>query len=390
MFKTTIEQNDFFEALKKIKPTVGKGKDVNNVYNKHLYLELFETGGIKKLKLVTTNMSETSVVIANVIDGEIGVCGVIPEFNTFFDMINTIDDVEISIEDLGNCQLSINYKTRKKPIIINGIDSSAFLLSDLPKGNNIITIPGAVLKDGIDKTSLIIHESASNKNIADCVHIITDTNKIQFQARDMLYKRIMVMEIPCTVSKQVDFFVECSKLKNIINSFDISKDITFNISNNNIVLEQDDINIYVTLRTGTFPNCDDYIPKQFRSIVSFNKNEMINSLKRISLMYDKESGIKTCELNIQPNFLDININSMRGEVYESVLCNLKGRSFSISFNVESLIKSLNTVNTDDVKLCFKDRSCGILKPVHPVGYNYRCLMQPVRDKVSKDKEKKAS
>ena len=115
---------------------------------------------------------------------------------------------------------------------------------------------------------------------------------------------------------------------------------------------------------------------------------MINSLKRIQLMFDSKTVTKSkvCFCEFDTMFTTINSNAMKGRITESVMTTLTGDAFKAAFNLDVLLKSLYTIDTPDVQLVQYDTGNIYIAPNNPQGYEQRMIVMQI---VVRDKDKVA-
>lgn len=379
MFSVKIEQLELMEALRKVKATVGKGKDSTNPFDKYLYMEVIEDINCKPvLKLTTTNLNEISEVecpvISTVATGE--VCSLI-EFNVFHNLIETIGssvEIEITDDKVGKA-ISVTYSGRKKPIVLAAPDNSTFSLNQ-PNDQYTTTISMQCgdFKDCVDKASAVIVENESYP-IYNCMHVNVLNGQVIIKAMDAtMSKRMMLFSKMITHTGDGEFFMECNKVKKLLSSMDSTQNINININNNVIMLEQKGLKYYIRLVAGTFPTIEKFMPNQYKIEATINKEETLTALKRVKIMSESGKGIKTCVFSINNVFTNIDLNTNIGSISEIITTTLQGDPLEMGFSIDSMISSLHGINDTDIKMCFYAKQCTVLMPANAKGIIHRILV----------------
>lgn len=379
MFKVNIEQQKLIKALHAIQGSVGKGKQQNPT-DKMVYMQAYTENNINKLKLITTNFNEwTSVTVDLTLPITEGIAPLV-EYDRLLSLASTISPtIEIELSEVSAQGITLNYVGRKTPIEIACHVYNDFAVPPQITPTLTTSVPGSVFKSGLEKASKVIIDS-DQKPLFNCVNITVNPANIIFEAIDGISNRIMAYVVPNTNTSTGKFFVECNKLKNMITGFDDSKPITINVCANNISVVQDNITAMLRLMNGGFPNTLQHMPNQYKNAIAFNKQEMINALKRIQSMYDSTAGLKTCLCQFDNMFSTIKSNSTCGKITESVVTNLSGTAFDKTLVVDTMLRSLYTIETADVQMVEYDRGHICLSPVGAQGYVYKLVVQPVQTK----------
>lgn len=157
-------------------------------------------------------------------------------------------------------------------------------------------------------------------------------------------------------SKSLD---ELSKILDLSNS-----DCYIYVSVNKVLFKIDNILFQTSLLEGTYPNTSRIIPTEFPVVVPFNKDELIQTVERVSLLSpkDKETNynIIKFKLNNDHSVEITSTNQEVGDANEVILPSgdVKGQILNIAFSSRHLIDALKTFNTSEVTINF----AGEVKP----------------------------
>ena len=166
-------------------------------------------------------------------------------------------------------------------------------------------------------------------------------------------------------------------LKTIIDE-DFQVTIEYNNSNAKFILEN--LIIVCRLIDGNYPNYEAVIPTENPNILTIDRNQFLNSLKRVSIFSNKTTHqvrlkLAGAELNISAEDIDFS-----NKAEERLTCDYKGEDIEIGFNSRFLIEMLNNIESNEVSLEMSlPNRAGILKPVsgYEDGEEITMLVMPV-------------
>ena len=326
-FKALIDQKELMEGLRSVKGTVGKkGLAVNGTNTEadvHMEVLMDATSGALYLKLVTNNGSEITECRANILGGDIGVSPLL-EYDKFANIVQTIDEATSIQLDADEGRLSLNYHGRKKPIMFNGSDPGKFhQIPKLPVQDTVV-LPMEVLKDGVEMASLIIKDKATQP-LFNCVNVKAENNTVEFSALDTTHNRMLHYTRSIPTPTQGNFFVESNKLKKMLSGFDTTKDVTINVTESNVTLEQEDATLMIRLINGSFPDVTQFMKTQYIIQAELKKSDLLTALDRAKVLSDMNTALgKSVTLHVDANSVTIDLSSQFGSLYEAVPCVLTG------------------------------------------------------------------
>lgn len=377
MFKIKIEQPKLIKALKDIAGSVGRGK-MDNPTDASVYMRAYNDNGVGKVKFLSTNFNEwTSSTVETIGPVDEGISPLVSH-TTLMAMIGTINPTfEVTLEELKVQLLSIDYVGRKSPIEVPALMAGSFIVEPESIPDLTIQIPCGIFKQGLEKASRVISDDPQ-RLLYNSVNVTLNTNNILFEAIDSVTRRVMVYVVNHANPVEGKFFVEANKIKSMIAGFDDSKPMDIEVGKNNIRVMQDGLTAILRLTFGTFPPILTWFPTSFKSKVVFQKDEMINSLKRIQAMYDNQSVMKIAYCDFENMFSSMTMNSQKGKISEAVTTTLTGSPFKTVFSVDTLLKTLFSVDGQNVEMVLYDNDQVSLSPENPTGFEHKTIvMQPV-------------
>lgn len=200
--------------------------------------------------------------------------------------------------------------------------------------------------------------------------VSTDTNRLCIYEKDFKHSDFNVLIPGLSLKKVLGFCSEASEISIEFNEF-FSK---FNISNNIM---------YVRNIENKFPEIKSVIPKDNDKVLTINKVNLLNVIKRVSVFANKSTNlivfdISENEFTIEANDIEYS-NSAKEEVnyYDYV-----GEPLKIGFNSKYLISILSVIESENIKIEMSSNLKAILiTPQNNTFYTF--LLMPAL--ISEDK-----
>jgi DNA polymerase-3 subunit beta len=130
--------------------------------------------------------------------------------------------------------------------------------------------------------------------------------------------------------------------------------------------------------TGQFPNYEAVLPRDHNRVVTLERNELLDAVRRVSQLADQRSHAVKFELSSE----GIRISSSSpeyGEAVEEIEKPLKGEDLAIGFNAQYLLDFLSAAAEGPVTLELKDeQSAGQMRPLADEAFQYRYVIMPMR------------
>ncbi len=137
--------------------------------------------------------------------------------------------------------------------------------------------------------------------------------------------------------------------------------------------------LYTRLLDGNYPPVEDVIPKDNNINAVVNRELLISSLRRVSVI--SESTTKQIKLSLLADAVQLSGQAQNvGEAEESLPATYSGDEFHIGYNATYLLDLLRTMDSDEVTLSFKlPTTAGVFTPVIENGDpDLLCLVMPLR------------
>lgn len=156
-------------------------------------------------------------------------------------------------------------------------------------------------------------------------------------------------------------------------------DVKISFNKSNAFFDFGDTNLVCRLVDARYPDYNAVIPVDNPNLLTVNKGDFQNCLKRIAIYANKTTN--QVILNISDNSLTVSAQDLdfSNEATEQLACSFEGEPMTIGFNAKFLIEMLNVLETDEVKLELSGPTrAGILLPSETEeGEEILMLVMPV-------------
>jgi len=149
----------------------------------------------------------------------------------------------------------------------------------------------------------------------------------------------------------------------------LEKDPALVVSENQCALDFKEEGVYIISRlvSGTFPDYQQIIPKEFATHVTVLKSDLTNAFRKTSVFLNKFQQVT---LSIMEDSLTIASNNAEvGQITDSVKALVEGEGLSLNFNQQYLIEPLSHITDDSVIMHF----AGIGRPLVITGVSNQTL-----------------
>ena len=163
-----------------------------------------------------------------------------------------------------------------------------------------------------------------------------------------------------------------SLFEGYIGDVDVGKDSAF------AHFAGEDWTLSVRLLEGEYPDYLSVIPEEFNYNALVNREEMIDSIKRLSAI--AESSAFPIKLTFSSNLLVLEISEPEyGEGRDEIDIEYSDEPIEIGFNGKYLLEALGGFDVERVYIRMVDPdSAVVIEPQHPENDTYVCLIMPMR------------
>ena len=159
----------------------------------------------------------------------------------------------------------------------------------------------------------------------------------------------------------------------------VGGEVKVGFTKTNAFFEFDGTLLVCRLIDAKYPDYNAVIPVDNPNLLTVNRTDFQNSLKRISIYANKTTN--QVVLNLSENSLTISAQDLdfSNEATEQMTCNYAGNPIQIAFNAKFLIEMLTILGSDEIKMEMSTPSrAGILLPGEmEEGEDILMLVMPV-------------
>lgn len=271
----------------------------------------------------------------------------------------------------------LTLKAGKARFNIMGLPAKEFPSFPDPEEGSLQAIDGETMRNMIDKTSFAVSTDETRYNINGFL-LEREEGRIKMVATDGHRLALIVSEGDNIAKGQKEGVLLPRKgvmeMKKVLDEKE--GEFFLGITQKNAVMKRDNTVITVRLLEGEFPDYRRVIPKDNDKVVSAKRDDLLASLKRVSILStDKVKGVKfsfsNSKLVLSSSSPDI------GEATEEVDINYSEEDIEIAFNARYFIDMLEALKEEEVRINLKDSlSPGIIRPAGGEDYTY--IIMPMR------------
>jgi DNA polymerase-3 subunit beta len=210
------------------------------------------------------------------------------------------------------------------------------------------SIPSSALLSAVTNTLFAVGTDELRQAMTG-VKFELDTNSINFVATDA--HKLVLHTVKKIVIEETGGFIVPRKALNLLKSALPGDDTLVTVEHNstNVFFSFKEIHLVCRLIDQKYPDYTAVIPKDNTNILTINRAEFLNTLRRISIYSNKTTyqvrlKIKGSELQVSAEDLDFS-----NQADETLACEYSGTDMEIGFNARFLIEMLNTLGGETVK-----------------------------------------
>lgn len=277
-------------------------------------------------------------------------------------------DIEINIDDKDTATIKAGSSVFK----IIGIAEEEFPPIPQFEGNRTFTLDQGVFKKMLTAT-YYSSSTEESRYVLNGVLLSFKEDKLTVVATDGRRMALYEQEVEFPEQSAGDLVIPNKTVNELVKTLGTEGSIKIMVGDNQAAFAYGNLLIITKLIDGTFPNFRQVIPSQCEERVSLEREQLLNAVRRVSLVNDKTSSIT---LAFEKDSLTISTQSAEvGEASESMAIKYRGKSMAIAFNPDFMMDCLRNLTTDEVALEFSDElSPGVMKCDAPFLY----VLMPMR------------
>ncbi|OCC16295.1 DNA polymerase III beta subunit [Dissulfuribacter thermophilus] len=346
MLRAVVKKSLILDPLSKIQTVVDKKTTMHLLNNVLIYSE----GGKLSLEATDLEISYKGTFDVEIQDeGELTV-----NARKLYDIIRELPTEEFLLEQLPDNWLRINIGD-KGEYKIGGLPVENFPRFTFLNNGKGFELEQSHLKKMILKTVLAVATDESKYALTGLLIESDRENKV-LRAVGSDSHRLNLMEVPMPegLDSDISLIIPRKGALEIIKLLD--KELTVKIETDEKFLHLDCGNEHLNIRLvdGSYPDYRAILPEERIRSVIFDRVEMINILKRISIV-SPDPEVKGVKMLFTPG--EVLVESMSKEssdAKEKTTINYDGEPFVTALNARYMIETLNVMDSTEIKLTIND------------------------------------
>lgn len=298
----------------------------------------------------------------------------------FFDIIRELPDGKVSLTKKNNNWLEI--KQKKSVFNIVGIPAEEYPVFPTFSTKNFISIDSEILLGMIERTLYSVSNDETRYHLNGVYFetkpvngshlfrmVATDGHRLSLVDRESNEKTTDLMP-----SKGI--IIPRKGLIEIRKMLEGTTNLKMAFEGSQLVVRSENTTLMVRLIEGKYPNYQQLIPQKLNKKVNVNREVLLGSIKRVSLLSNQKS--KGVTLSFSKGKMEITSNNPElGDAKEEIEVTYAGDDFKIGFNAKYVMDILGSFHDETVDLQLESQlSPGLLQPES--DKNYTCVIMPMR------------
>jgi DNA polymerase-3 subunit beta len=293
-----------------------------------------------------------------------------------FEIASALPETDVRIEeDKGGKSVTIaadRFESR-----IQTLPASEFPTPPSEAGGTEATLPGAALKRLISHTRFAI-TSEDTRYFLNGAQLVLRPDAMSMVATDG--HRLAFISVQESPGKKVnsDVLLPRKTLNEVARLIDGGDAVQFSQGENHLFFKAGNRLLISRKFDANFPAYERVIPKSNDKRIDFDRDRLSAAVRRVRLLSNERS--KAVKFIIGKDQVDITSSTPEiGEAHEVIPVDYGGETMQICFNADYVDNFLGVVETENVRLEFKDEmSQAVIKPIGAEGYDYTYVIMPMR------------
>jgi DNA polymerase-3 subunit beta len=310
----------------------------------NIYIEAADDALIIKATDMKVNF-ETKVPVDVLEPGSITVYG-----DKFFGILNSIPDGEMEF-DQSESKVTIKTSAKRARFQLKCIDSDKFP-QFTASGTKVFEIPIKEFKEMIQQTVFAVSDDET-RYFMNGVFFEKAEGKFVMVATDGRRLAYITKEAGDEVEDFNGIIIPPKILNILIKRAGDEGIVSLSVSEKTIFIQFGSYKLSSVLIDGQFPNYRKVIPENQTRFFTFNRLDMLDALRRVSLLVEQKShrvylGVAQGTISIYCEENEI------GNAREEIPCNYEGEEVSIALNYRYIEEPFKVMNEEEIGIHFTD------------------------------------
>ncbi len=285
------------------------------------------------------------------------------------EILRNLSSETLSMEKTGN---DLMIKDERSSFLLRTMPSEDFPV--LPEVNEAALqgLPGGVLSTALNQVKSAVSKD-ERRMILTGVLFDIQKERINLVGTDSYRLAMSTIELEAAAPVEREMIVPGRAIQELVRWQDNERPVDVFTSEGQIRFLQGEKSLTARLIEGRFPNYGDFIPKETTVKAVFNRGELENAVKRMSLV------APTILMKVAGDQAELESNAAEiGEARENIRVEAEG-SIEIAFNAEYLKDGIDAIGGEKAELAMVDaEKPALIRAVEQDAYRY--VLMPVRIK----------
>jgi DNA polymerase-3 subunit beta len=326
----------------------------------NIYLETENDSLIIKATDIKVNF-ETKVPVTVLENGSTTVFG-----EKFFGILNSIPEGELEFEQ-SDMRISIKPTIKRAKFQLKSIASDKFPEFPVSNNENSFELPVKEFKEMVLQTVFAVSDDET-RYFMNGVFFEKHGEKLIMVATDGRRLAYIDKEVGANIKEFSGIIIPPKILNIIIKRAGDEGLVSISITDKTIFIKFGTYQLSSVLIEGQFPNYHRVIPENQSHFFSMDRIEMLDALKRVSLLVEQKS--RRVYIGVAPGVIIISSEeSDIGTAKEEIPCKYDGDEVSIALNYRYIEEPLKVMSENEVSVFFTEPNKVItIKPIPEKDY----------------------
>ncbi len=296
---------------------------------------------------------------------------------TFIDLVNTLPNESLNLE-LNTRTQSMEVHSSASSAEVKGIDAQEFPPMPITDEENRVILNVADFKEMIQQVVFAASADEARPVLMGAQINLMD-NELMMAAADGFRISVKKALLSTPVTTPISIIVPAKALSELARvAVDGEQSVTMSVPSGRgqVVFTLKDVEVASQLIEGKFPDCNQIIPKTYKTRTLMSTQAFLAACKRAEVF--AREGSNVVRLNLKPAEESIGsvveISAMTeetGKSEEGIEATIEGANLLIAFNVRFLREVLEVIHTPNVALeTTAPNTPGVVKPVSDDSFTH--------------------
>lgn len=298
---------------------------------------------------------------------------------SLFEIVKELPEGRIDLERKENNWLKISQNRAVFNMV--GISPEEYPVFPTFTTQEFVKMDSEVLSEMIEKTIYAVSTDETRYHMNGVyLEVVPEREAASYRmvATDGHRLSLVDRKIPSSPPKSTQGVIVPRKglheIRKLLDSVEESVEIA--IEGAQLVVRHGTTVLMVRLIEGKYPNYKQLIPQNLKEHFLVQREALLSSLKRVSLLSNSKS--KGVTFSISAGKMEVTSNNPElGDAREELEVEYKGKDIKIGFNARYVLDVLSSMKDDIVRVELNDQlSPGLVRPQDDAGYT--CVVMPMR------------